>query len=186
MSKEIRRVSHPGIYLKDAIEELGMSQSEFAYRTGLSIKNVSTIITGDSRITFEAAIKLANFFNTSVEGWINLQTKYDLFIANENKEKELEDEWKIAVQFKDTFIGEKVSPDFNKKNKEEVILDLRRMLKVGNLSALRQPDIYAFCKTSIKKDLNEKNVVMRNAWISVAEEVARKKTCSSFNKGVIL
>ena len=47
MNKE-RIVNHPGVYIKDAIEELGLSQSEFASRTGLSIKNVSTLSIGES------------------------------------------------------------------------------------------------------------------------------------------
>ena len=84
MRDERRKVSHPGIYIKDAIEELGLNQSEFALRSGLSIKNVSTLITGDSDITFEVALKLAAFFNNSVDGWINLQTRYDFYL-NEQK-----------------------------------------------------------------------------------------------------
>ena len=76
-NNENRLVSHPGVYIRDAIEELGLSQSEFALRTGLSIKNVSTLINGESNITFEVAVRLANFFHNSVEGWINLQVKYN-------------------------------------------------------------------------------------------------------------
>ena len=53
MIERKRIVSHPGVYIKDAIDELGLSQSEFALRTGLSIKNVSTLINGESNITFE-------------------------------------------------------------------------------------------------------------------------------------
>ena len=77
MTEKKRIVSHPGVYVKDAIEELGLSQSEFALRTGLSIKNVSTLLNGESNITFDVAVKLAAFFHNSVEGWINLQTKYN-------------------------------------------------------------------------------------------------------------
>lgn len=77
MIERKRIVSHPGLIIKDALEELGLNQSEFAYRTGLSIKNVSTLLNGESNITFDVAVKLSNFFGNSVEGWINLQTKYD-------------------------------------------------------------------------------------------------------------
>lgn len=84
MSKSRRNVSHPGIYVKDAIDELGLSQSEFALRTGLSNENVSKLINGESNITFEVASKLASFFHNSVEGWLNLQTKYDLYLRECN------------------------------------------------------------------------------------------------------
>ena len=79
-----RVVTHPGIYVKDAIDELGLSQSEFALRTGLSNENVSKLINGESDITFEVASKLAYFFHTSMEGWLNLQAKYDLYLRETN------------------------------------------------------------------------------------------------------
>ena len=75
-----RVVSHPVIYIKDAIEELVMSQAEFAQKVGLTSNDVSNLINGDSDITSDIALKLANFFGNSPEGWINLQTKYDLYL----------------------------------------------------------------------------------------------------------
>ena len=77
MRDETNRVSHPGVYIKDAIEELGLDQAEFALQSGLSTENVSTLINGESNITFDVAVKLASFFHNSVEGWINLQIRYD-------------------------------------------------------------------------------------------------------------
>ena len=88
MTERRRVYHHPGVYVKDAIDALGLSQSEFALRTGLSIKNVSTLINGESNITFDVAVKLAAFFDNSVEGWINLQTGYNLYLNEEKKEKE--------------------------------------------------------------------------------------------------
>ena len=180
-----RRVSHPGVYVKDAIEELGLNQTEFALRSGLSIKNVSTLITGESNITFDVAIKLAAFFHNSVEGWINLQTKYDVYKSEQQREKELKEEWEIAKLFDKRFAHEVLGVDIKAENKKEVILELRSSFNVGTLLALKQPDMYAFCKTSIKRDLSDNNIIMRNAWISIAEKEARKKICGQFNKDVI-
>ncbi len=78
MIEKGRIVSHPGVYIKDAIDELGLTQSEFALKSGLSIKNVSTILTGESDITFDIAVKLSNFFHNSIDGWLDLQNKYNL------------------------------------------------------------------------------------------------------------
>ena len=87
MAESKRIVNHPGVYVKDAIESLGLSQSDFTSKTGLSIKNVSMLINGKANITLEVADKLAAFFNNSTEGWIGLQTKFNAYIGKtKNKE----------------------------------------------------------------------------------------------------
>lgn len=185
MRDERRKVSHPGIYIKDAIEELGLNQSEFALRSGLSIKNVSTLITGDSDITFEVALKLAAFFNNSVDGWINLQTRYDFYLNEQRMEDELNNEWKIAKLFDKRFVNDVLGIVIDAKEKKKTIVSLRLSFNVGTLQALKEPDMYAFCKTSIKKRLSENNIIMRNAWISVCEQEARKRMCAEFDKRII-
>lgn len=182
MTDRGRMVSHPGVYIKDAIEELGLSQSEFAYRTGLSIKNVSTLINGESNITFDVAIKLASFFHNSVEGWINLQTKYNLYLNEKNKQKEYEDDWLIAKKINKEFCSNYLDVEINSKDKENTIDKLRVCFNVVTLQNLKSVDMYAFCKTSVSKDIDEDTVILRNAWISIAEQEAREMTCSEFNK----
>ena len=183
---ERRIVSHPGIYIKDAIEELGLSQSEFALRTGLSIKNVSTLINGDSNITFDVAVKLAGFFDNDVEGWINLQTKYNLYVNEEARKKEYEEDWLIAKQFDKAFVSFLLGISIDSKDKKTSIDELRKCFNVTSLQNLRSPDLYAFCRTSVIKNINDKNVIMRNAWITLAEKAAREISCSTFDKERII
>lgn len=186
MTEKVRAVSHPGIYIKDAIDELGLSQSEFAYRTGLSIKNVSTLINGESNITFEVAVKLAGFFHNSVEGWINLQTKYYLYCNEEAKQEQYKEDWLIAKQFNKEFASNCLGVQIDAKDKETTIDELRKCFNVVTLQNLNSPDMYAFCRTSVIKDISDKTVIMRNAWISLAEQRAREMTCSEFNKDLIV
>ena len=186
MAERMRMVSHPGIYVKDAIDELGLSQSEFALRTGLSIKNVSTLINGESNITFEVATKLAAFFHNSVEGWINLQTKYNLYLNEQNKKKEYETDWTIAKLFDKEFCSELLNIKVDSKNKESTIDKMRERFNVVTLTNLKSSDMYAFCRTSVIKDIDSSTVILRNAWISLAEQKAREMTCSSFNKERVL
>ena len=182
----MRAVSHPGIYIKDAIDELGLSQSEFAYRTGLSIKNVSTLINGESNITFDVALKLAGFFNNSVEGWVNLQTKYDLWKNEENKVEEYNRDWQIAKLFDKKFADKILGVNINAQEKEKSIDELRTSLNVSALYNLNHPDMYAFYKTSVNKNLTEKSIFLRNAWISTAEKLSRKIVTREFDKNKIL
>ena len=60
---ELREMYHPGSYIEDSIEALGMTQSEFAARVGLSVKTISQLISGDANITFETANKFSEFFH---------------------------------------------------------------------------------------------------------------------------
>lgn len=186
MIERKRIVSHPGIYIKDAIDELGLNQSEFALRTGLSIKNVSTLISGDSNITFEVALKLAAFFGNSVEGWTNLQTKYDLYMSTNQLHAEYEQDWNIAKTFDKDFVKNYLRIDVNSKRKEESVNKLREAFAVGTLQSLKHPDLYAFCKTSVSKDVSEEMIIMRNAWISIAERKARNLSCAVFNKEQVI
>lgn len=186
MTERKRIVSHPGVYVKDAIDSLGLSQSEFALRTGLSIKNVSTLINGESNITFEVAVKLAGFFHNNVEGWINLQTKYNIFLNEETRKQEYEADWLIAKQFDKNFVNNLLNIQIDSKNKESTIDELRKCFNVVNLQNLKSPDMYAFCRTSVSKDISEKMIIMRNAWISLAEEEARQIECSEFDKDMII
>ena len=155
MINKKRIVNHPGIYVKEAIDELGISQSEFALRSGLSIKNISTLINGESNVTFEVAVKLADFFHNSVEGWINLQTKYNLFLNQEKREKEYEEDWKIVKQFDRAFLVNFLNIKIDAKNKDIAIDELRRQFNVASLVNLKSPDMYAFCRTSVIRDLND-------------------------------
>ena len=186
MTERRRVYHHPGVYVKDAIEALGLSQSEFALRTGLSIKNVSTLINGESNITFDVAVKLAAFFDNSVEGWINLQTQYNLYLNEKKKDQEYQDDWTVAKQFDKVFVRNVLQVEISAKDKKTTIEKLRRCFNVVNLQNLKSPDMYAFYRTSSVKDVSDKMIVMRNAWISLAEREAREMTCAEFNKDMII
>ena len=181
-----RTVNHPGTYIKDALEELDISQSEFAYRSGLSIKNVSTLINGESPITFGVAIKLASFFGNSVEGWINLQTKYDLYLYEVYREEEYKSDWEVVKIIDKKFASSVLQINIDNKNKEDTIDRLRRSFNVVTLQNLKHTDMYAFYKTSVLKDIDDKTVVLRNAWISLAEKEARNISVSQFDKVKII
>jgi len=72
---------HPGILIKDNIDTLGISITEFAFKLGLSGQIVSRIINQKAGISVEMALKLVKAFNTTPEFWINMQTQYDLVQA---------------------------------------------------------------------------------------------------------
>lgn len=67
---------HPGYYLKDMIEAMGITQEEFAKRLGTSGKTLSELLNGKINLSDSLALNLSKMFGTSVDVWLNLQKTY--------------------------------------------------------------------------------------------------------------
>jgi antitoxin HigA-1 len=72
---------HPGEYLKEILEELDISQVDFARSTGLSTMRISHVIRGKRPVTAEMALIFGKAFGQTPQYWLNLQAAYDLKIA---------------------------------------------------------------------------------------------------------
>jgi addiction module HigA family antidote len=72
---------HPGETLRDDLEALGLSAAELARRIGVPANRVSGILSGRRSVTGDTALRLARFFGTSAEFWLNLQKLYELRLA---------------------------------------------------------------------------------------------------------
>ena len=68
---------HPGIYIKEALDSLNMSLKEFSIKTEIKEDVLLDLINEKIPLTYDIASKLANFFNNSVEAWMNLQKAFD-------------------------------------------------------------------------------------------------------------
>ena len=72
---------HPGEFLTETIEELGLTQADLARAIGVSPMRISHVIKGARPVTAELALLFARAFGQSAEYWLNLQSAYDLKIA---------------------------------------------------------------------------------------------------------
>lgn len=72
---------HPGEHLAEELEALGMTASELARKLDVPANRVTAILKGQRGLTGDTALRLAHFFGTSAEFWLNLQSLYDLRIA---------------------------------------------------------------------------------------------------------
>jgi addiction module HigA family antidote len=72
---------HPGEYLKEILEELGVSQNAFALSIGVSAMRISHVIHGKRPVTAELAVLFGKAFGQSPQYWMNLQTSYDLKVT---------------------------------------------------------------------------------------------------------
>lgn len=69
---------HPGEMLREDMEELGLSARALAEAMDVPHNRISAILRGERAITADTALRLATYFGTSAEVWMNLQQSYDL------------------------------------------------------------------------------------------------------------
>lgn len=69
---------HPGEFLAETLQELGISQAQFARATGVSPMRVSHVINGTRPVTAELALLFGRALGQSPQYWLNLQMTYDL------------------------------------------------------------------------------------------------------------
>lgn len=82
---------HPGEILKeDLLEPLGLTVAGLARALKLPASRVSEIVSGRRGIDSNAALRLARYFGSTPEFWMNLQTSYDLRVSLEESAKEIE------------------------------------------------------------------------------------------------
>jgi addiction module HigA family antidote len=81
MKNEKRPPVHPGRILKTELEELGMRANALALALRIPANRLTAIINGERSISADTAMRLGRYFGTSAQLWMNLQSKYDLEIA---------------------------------------------------------------------------------------------------------
>jgi len=74
---------HPGAYLAELLEELGLSRYRLARDIGVSPMRISHIVHGTRPVTAELALRLGRYFGQSPRYWLNLQSRYDMDVAEE-------------------------------------------------------------------------------------------------------
>ena len=82
MMTAVRPSTHPGIILKEEFAEpLGLTQAKMAEDLGVGIKTLSELYNEKRGISALMALKLARYFGTTPQFWMNLQDNYDLYQA---------------------------------------------------------------------------------------------------------
>ena len=79
---------HPGEILKSlCLEPLGLSVTDAAQALGVSRKTLSSIVNGRAGISPEMAVRLSIAFDTTAESWLNQQTQFDLWHAEQSRKQ---------------------------------------------------------------------------------------------------
>jgi antitoxin HigA-1 len=72
---------HPGEHLAEELKELHMSAAELSRQLKVPTNRITGILNGQRAITGDTALRLAHFFGTSAQFWLNLQALYEVRLA---------------------------------------------------------------------------------------------------------
>lgn len=82
---------HSGeVLMEDFIEGFGITQNKLAVSIGVPPRRINEIVHGKRAITADTALRLAKYFSTTAQFWLNLQACYDLDLAEDRVAEQIE------------------------------------------------------------------------------------------------
>ena len=172
---------HPGYYIKEIVEESGLTQEDFAKRLDTTPKNLSLLIRGEQSLSIDIAMKLSRMIGTSVTYWLNLQSSYDELIAEFKSQAELEEERKVFKLLDYKYFRENYGlPDLSRQ-KNEQIKALREFLNVATLTVFKKRDMAVNFRSSTA-ELGEAGTVKANIMVQIAINKALMVNAPKYNK----
>src|ERR671915_254037 len=84
-----RPAIHPGEILADELEEIAVTPTELARQLRVPANRITQIVQGKRAVTGDTALRLGHWFGTSAQFWLNLQSAYDLRVAEQKAGKEI-------------------------------------------------------------------------------------------------
>ena len=174
-------VFHPGYYVKEIIEDSGVTQEDFAKRLDTTPKNLSLLVRGEQSLSIDMAIKLSRMLGTSIAYWLNLQNLYDTLYAESISENTLVREKEIlAILDYRYFISNFGLPKHTGKINDRVV-SLRQFLNVSSLTVLENNRLAVSFRTE-STGVSDEDRIKANAMVQIATNKAiSEKTCK-FNK----
>ncbi|PKN29187.1 MAG: addiction module antidote protein, HigA family [Deltaproteobacteria bacterium HGW-Deltaproteobacteria-21] len=88
MNEKIAPV-HPGAYLKELLDELGISQYKLAKDLGVPAMRINHVVKGRRPVTAEFALRLGRYFGQNPRYWLNLQVRFDMDVAEDSLLEEI-------------------------------------------------------------------------------------------------
>lgn len=90
MTEKLYPPIHPGdILMEDFIAGFGITQNKLAVSIGVPPRRINEIVHGKRSITADTALRLAKYFGVDPQFWLNLQTQYDLELAEDRVSEQI-------------------------------------------------------------------------------------------------
>ena len=172
---------HPGYYLKELVDESGLTQEDFAKRLGTTPKNLSILIRGEQSLSIDIATKLSRMYGTTIAYWLNLQQAYDEKLAEIQSEEELKLEREVFklvdYNYFRTHFG---LPDLPRRVDEQIKC-VREFLSVSSLTVLEEENL-AVNFRSYSEKLSRSNTVNANVMVQIGINQTVKTETPKYNK----
>lgn len=170
---------HPGYYIADIIEDMEISQAEFATRMGTTAKTLSQLINGQANISNDLAKKLSVMMGTSVEVWQNLQNMYDQKLIEIQCAKDIDAQVELAKKIDYKYFVDVVGLPIARSIDDKVV-NLCKYFKVADLRIMLKPDFLVNFRASAAYN-SEKNIINSRAWIQTAMNISKSIETKPYN-----
>lgn len=172
---------HPGYYIKEIVEESGLTQEDFAKRLGTTPKNLSILLRGEQNLSIDLAAKMSRMLGTTAAYWLRLQQAYDEKVASFLSEEELKHEREVFALMDYPYFCENFGLPKLPSEDDEQIRHLREFLSVSSLRVLEEPNLaVSFRRAS--DSLSKSNMVNANAMVQIAVNQTLRTEAPKYNK----
>lgn len=170
---------HPGEFLEETLEAIGMSQAELSDRLGRPVQAINEIIKGKKSVTPTTALELEDVLGIPSHIWIGLESEYQIIIAKQAELKQMEEESALLPKFP---YADLVKLGFvqARRSAVEKVEELRRLLGVAKLGQIGYVKAYqpAF-RVSNHKEVSHEAIA---TWIQVGRVRAKEIETKPFDK----
>lgn len=170
---------HPGEFLEETLDDIGMTQAELSNRLGRPIQAINEIIKGKKSITSTTALELEDVLGVPSHIWIGLESEYQIVIAKQEELIQMEEETKLIPNFP---YADLVTSGFVKATKKAVekVDELKRFFNVAKLAQIPQVRAYqpAF-RVSSHDNVSHEAIA---TWIQAARIKAKDIETKAFDK----
>jgi addiction module HigA family antidote len=171
---------HPGYYIEEMIDCLGISQEDFAKRLGTTPKNLSILVRGEQSLSLDIAIKLSRMLGNSIEFWLAIQKRFDErkgeILSDEELEKEKAIFKLIDYKYLEKYFGLPAS-----RKIDERIKSVREFLSVSSLCLLERQDLCTNPGT-MTAHLNQEEMVNANVMMQIAVNLAARQETPKYSR----
>lgn len=127
---------HSGSYVEEIVEDLNITQAEFADRLGTTGKSLSKLINAEDSLTPVMALKLEKITGISTQTWLNIQASFDSKMIKIIEQKN-RDEFYICENKDFSYFNKNNLFPYKKYSKEETVDRLRELLHFSDLTMLK-------------------------------------------------
>lgn len=171
---------HPGYYIREIIDDSGMSQEDFAIRLNTTPKNLSLLVRGKQKLTPDIAGKLSNMLGTSVDYWLNLQTEYDSILVAIEIEKQHDDELRVLKLLQYSSMQKLFHLPEHPRDTDQQLTEMRKFLGLSSLTIL-QHDLSASFR-QCNSEITESNRIKANAMVCIAMDISCREQGPAYSK----